>query len=236
MGREVRRVPVDFDWPLQKAWEGFLLPEELKGDACIDCDGSGATTAYRWVSGVVRLLLALDDDLLAQSQGRGMHPWFEADSLRPSPDIHELVVGLTGRELSGHGAIDNFHATEKIINAAGLPDDWGECKACDGDGYTEKYPGQRVDALTWEPTDPPDGEGYQLWETVTEGSPISPVFSTKDGLIDWLSSEYRPIDSPTPMTRDQAERFVDAGWAPSAVYTPATGIVSGEVFVGMGND
>ena len=26
MGRELKRVPLDFDWPLNKPWEGFVNP------------------------------------------------------------------------------------------------------------------------------------------------------------------------------------------------------------------
>ena len=33
--------------------------------------------------------------------------------------------------------------------------------------------------------EPPKGEGYQLWETTTEGSPVSPVFATLDELCKW---------------------------------------------------
>lgn len=35
--------------------------------------------------------------------------------------------------------------------------------------------------------DPPEGEGYQLWETTTEGSPLSPVFSSLEELCDWAT-------------------------------------------------
>lgn len=35
--------------------------------------------------------------------------------------------------------------------------------------------------------EPPTGEGYQCWETVTEGSPISPVFKTLVELCEWLA-------------------------------------------------
>lgn len=35
--------------------------------------------------------------------------------------------------------------------------------------------------------DPPSGEGYQLWETCTEGSPYSPVFATLDELCAWCA-------------------------------------------------
>ena len=29
MGRELRRVPLDFNWPLNKVWEGFCNPHGL---------------------------------------------------------------------------------------------------------------------------------------------------------------------------------------------------------------
>lgn len=31
------------------------------------------------------------------------------------------------------------------------------------------------------------GDGYQLWETCTEGSPISPVFATMEELAGWCA-------------------------------------------------
>lgn len=33
--------------------------------------------------------------------------------------------------------------------------------------------------------EPPQGEGYQLWETTSEGSPASPVFKTLEELSAW---------------------------------------------------
>lgn len=35
--------------------------------------------------------------------------------------------------------------------------------------------------------DPPKGPGFQLWETTTEGSPISPVFDTAEKLAEWCT-------------------------------------------------
>ncbi|MBR8638559.1 hypothetical protein KEF29_02915 [Streptomyces tuirus] len=37
MGREIRRVPLDFDWPLNKVWEGFLSPDRFDEEPCPDC-------------------------------------------------------------------------------------------------------------------------------------------------------------------------------------------------------
>lgn len=40
MGRELKRVPLDFDWPLQKVWSGFRNPLHCAIN-CAACDGSG---------------------------------------------------------------------------------------------------------------------------------------------------------------------------------------------------
>ena len=35
--------------------------------------------------------------------------------------------------------------------------------------------------------DPPEGEGYQLWGTTSEGEPRSPVFKTPEELAEWCA-------------------------------------------------
>lgn len=64
---------------------------------------------------------------------------------------------------------------------------------------------------------------YQVYETVTEGTPISPVFQTREELIDWLvncGTRMGISGSAHKMSREQAERFADAGWAPTARLQP----------------
>ena len=76
--------------------------------------------------------------------------------------------------------------------------------------------------------DPPEGEGWQLWQGVSDG-PISPVFDTDDALIDWMSQPVpmkdRPYYDPSPYPdhpkaqgwqRKAAEGLVKGlGWIPS---------------------
>ena len=66
MSREIKRVPVDFDWPIDKTWHGYLIPQRLNVPNCTECDGTGSTTALRWVTATAHMLLMLDDDLDAQ--------------------------------------------------------------------------------------------------------------------------------------------------------------------------
>lgn len=195
MGREAKRVPLDFDHPINEIWPGYLLPESLEEESCADCDRQGCTTARLWLTAMTSQILLLSDDLRNQQQGRDMHPYFRDSAThgygtRPTQDILELTTGLAGREPSfiGHDSIDTMRATQKIVQAAGLdPKTWGICSTCEGHGSTEKYAGQRDDAENWEPEDPPTGDGYQLWSTTTEGHPVSPVFATPEELARHLA-------------------------------------------------
>jgi hypothetical protein len=216
VSREVWRVPLDFDWPLGKVWGGYVMPEELELPTCSDCGGAGSTPAARWVLATAHMLLMLDDDLAAQARGREMHPYFHsyyttAYGTRPSPDIREFGTGLAGREASflGHDSIDGWRAARKIIAAAGLdPDVWGICPTCSGTGNTAT-PEQRAKADAWRTTPPPTGDGWQLWETVSEGSPVTPVFATAEELIDHLATVGQR--SSGPMRRSAAEVLVRSG-------------------------
>lgn len=77
---------------------------------------------------------------------------------------------------------------------------------------------------------PPDEEYYrpdftekpthfQVYETVSEGTPTSPVFATTDEIVAWLVGEGH--------SRAAAEGFVKAKWCPSMVMGPRIGVVMG---------
>jgi len=89
------------------------------------------------------------------------------------------------------------------------------------------------DPESYRPEWPTDAAlGFQLYEDVTEGTPLSPVFATADELVDWLThpQEIGIGREPVAMSKKAAQRFVETGWAPSMVYTPRTGLVSGLEF------
>lgn len=227
---EVKRVPLDFGWPLNKVWEGYLMPDSLKEGACpagVACE-YGHTLARAWVEEIAHLALILDDDLHEQRCGNDLHPYFHSVpgggtyGLRPRPsaDIREFGTGLAGCEaMFKHDVEDRRRATKRLIEAAGLdPDTWGICPMCKGYGGVEAYPGQRAEAEAWVRSEPPAGEGWQLWEIVSEGSPVSPVFATGDELARWLTTPEggAAVDpSRQPMRIGQAREFVGVGGAPS---------------------
>ena len=190
--------------------------------------GTGSTAAREWIGDFAHMILMLADEVPefknpnADSARTGsLHPWLASMEHRPhvppSAEIRELTGGLAGRPPRnwGHDAIDRWHATDAIIKAAGLdPKTWGICPACNGRGSTEGYEGQRAEAEAWEPSEPPMGEGWQLWSTITEGHPVSPVFASSEGLAGWMSDPERGEDWVPP---DVAARYISHGSAPTGI-------------------
>jgi hypothetical protein len=61
---------------------------------------------------------------------------------------------------------------------------------------------------------------YQVYETVSEGTPVTPPFATKEELVNYLVEHGDFWDQRRGhggWSRENAERFVGAGWAPSLV-------------------
>lgn len=61
---------------------------------------------------------------------------------------------------------------------------------------------------------------FQAYETVSEGTPVSPPFATRGELVDYLSANGDFWDQDrgnAPASREAYEAFVAGGWAPSMV-------------------
>ena len=302
MGREIRRVPLDFNWPLDQVWEGFLSPDKFDETPCPDCQigyspeaqnlydlwygkipfdpattgstpwgpdapairaraerniadapdyygsGEGAVAreaqrvANHFNSGWLHHLSQDDVDALVAA-GRLMdftHRWSrETGWQKIEPSVTPTAAQVNEWSLSGfgHDSISASVAIRARCEREGIDD---TCPTCKGHASLEKYEGQRAEAEAWEPTDPPKGDGWQLWETVSEGSPISPAFATAEELARWMSSPAytwgavkEDADRPS---YEVALRFIGEGWAPSFASSPQTGVVSGVEWVGAQSD
>jgi len=74
-----------------------------------------------------------------------------------------------------------------------------------------------------------DVDGWQLWETVSEGSPVSPVLPNADALAGFLVGKpdvLGPCDSPDLTFADALAWVTDDGWIPSGMFS-GSGMLSG---------
>lgn len=236
MGREIKRVALDFSWPTSMVWKGYISP--YRSQECTVCDSSGFNpetkeiadawydfrhTGKRWVN---QLTQDECDELTRQGRLSELLPYrchFDKDlekwmgwvngerieveaPLMPSAD----VVNRWSRNGLGHDAINRWICVEVRARRLGV---YGKCTVCGGAG--EIWFNETIEKLAsnWykdERYDPPTGEGWQLWEDTTEGSPVSPVFSTSDGLIQYL------VDAG--YSESAAKSFVlDQQWVPSGL-------------------
>lgn len=207
MGREIKRVALGFDWPMGKVWEGYLNPHRVR--QCPDCE-VGYSRAYHLVSAHL-------NDLM-----------WDSAALRESAEYRQITAYLAGREPSGffgHDSTDAWQAVKELGRLAGLPKGWHTCSTCKGTGEdpTDKATARLRDR--WKETEPPVGDGYQLWETVSEGAPVSPVFATPEALATWLAEHQSGIHKTT---YEGWLQFINGpGWAPSMMVSQQHGVESG---------
>ena len=252
MGRKLRRVALNFVWPIDKVWEGFVRPDAgEQRTMCAACDGTGESPEARrlhnlWYgkgdfhpedrgstpftpadphirkraenncaraprfygatedhvqAEVVRLCGLFnarwachlnDDDVAALiSEGRLVeftHDFVKGQGwVRKSPAVtptaREVNIWQTANPM-GHDGINEAIVVRAEMARLNLP--WA-CESCDGEGEHWASAESKAAYDSWMPYEPPSGPGYQLWETVTEGSPITPVFETAEKLAQWLS-------------------------------------------------
>jgi len=68
---------------------------------------------------------------------------------------------------------------------------------------------------------------YQMYENVTEGTPISPVMESPEALARWLADNDANAGAFRTATYEQWLRICQGGYAPSFIYTPEKGLISG---------
>lgn len=313
MGREIKRVPLDFDWPIDKVWQGFLRPEEARTPQCQVCDGTGSSLVARllharWYGqapfkpeetgstpftidhpsvmalairntpgdrvrcvcgAVIANAKDFSDHILAHPEwkidttyGRERNReaqrlcdhfnshWchhIDADDVQALLDEDRLddftrytsddpnakrfpngrleqpngrvptpiEVNEWSLNFMGHDSINAWVVITAKCQRLGVP---SKCEVCDGHGEIG------TPAVEWESTEPPEGEGWQVWETVSEGSPVTPVLPTKEALIDYLVSHGDSWDAKRGdggWSRKAAESFVNSGWAPTMIMSSA---------------
>jgi hypothetical protein len=279
MGRQLRRVALDFKWPHNKVWKGFINPHYDKCHKCDDCDGTGySPEAYKmyqqwwgyipfdpasrgsplwtpndapirefaerqveqspdyygrgeaaivregrrisalWNNQWMHHMSQADVDALfaADAMHEYTHTWVKGKGYvlkDPLPDLTAAAVNAFTLRYRGSLGSWQFHVAIAECARMGVSH---TCAVCNGQGNAWESPEDEKLADEWKAEEPPAGPGYQLWETVSEGSPISPVFERPEDLARWLVNHPHGIDEGT--TFEQWMTFICGdGWAPSAI-------------------
>ncbi len=79
--------------------------------------------------------------------------------------------------------------------------------------WSDKPPDKEYYRPAWPPE---SATCYQVYETVSEGTPMSPVFETEDALLQWLLGQGHSELS--------ARAFIGFGWAPSLLIDTSRGL------------
>lgn len=283
MGREIKRVPAGFNWPIGKVWEGFLNPH-YKSCPNKECC-HGYRPSYIVVEGVIALLLTAAEGLRRRPDADGnrhLHPYFEGflhlDNVEngKSDDkdeflrhLREQVMGRNTRIVFndeemlripiallakkdkkraemrlndfkngggfplGFDAIDRWECTEAFLKWLGIKKKDLLCPTCMGESMD---PAVKQVYEAWKETPIPEGDWWQVWETVSEGSPVTPAFPTAEALIDHLCLVGDDWSKGKPYSRDAAENFVkNTGWVPSLMVGPG-GVKSGIEIAGTSKE
>jgi len=273
MGREVKRVSLDFNWPIKKTWGGYLNPYYGLSADCPFCGGTGyskeakrlqdlwygyepfrpedrGSVPFQPDNPLVRKLAERNVLHSPEFYGTGEHviireaqrlcelfntKWMHhlntddvaalvadgrlRDSINPTPkEVNEW--SLAG---FGHDSINQWVVTKAECKRLGIND---TCPKCNGEGTIWTTPESKQLCEEWTEVEPPVGVGYQMWETTSEGSPISPVFETPEELAEWLVENKASAFGSDTATYEEWLRVCQGGYAPSAVMDEA-GLRSG---------
>lgn len=135
--------------------------------------------------------------------------------------IEALADWNDGKALWAKGLRRDWVDKEKIVL---VPLD--EVHAADCSNW-EDYYGRCPTADRYMPVFPSDAElGLCMYETCTEGTPISPVFKTAEELAHWLADNNASAFGSDTATYEQWMNTINVGDVPSAVMRNGT-LISG---------
>jgi len=104
------------------------------------------------------------------------------------------------------------------------------CEACDSEGKNLKgkiCPLCEGEMEVYPEINPPEGEGWQMWEETSEGSPISPVFKTAKQLAKWLEDNNASAMGSDTATKEEWLSTIKSKGVTSGV------IIDGEMMSGV---
>lgn len=281
MSRTLKRVPLEFSWPLREVWEGYLNPFVQHSKPCQACAGSGMTAEAKflddsWYPHKAREMFGIlygHNTLSAWSRERlksAGHPekiadhvelarrfgfatlthWedkldegdvralFEAERINsfthtwsvldrrwvpknpvelPTPDEVNRAFGTP----VGHDTMSRIACVRARWKRYGIKP---ECLPCLGTGSVWPSPELERKCDEWQEYEPPTGPGWQIWDRIGMGSPLTPVFRTPGELATYCA-ENSTFGS-NRLSREQILRIL-RDEDPDAVDAATMNVVAG---------
>jgi hypothetical protein len=122
------------------------------------------------------------EKIVADQLARGENSWLPYPNGR-HPTAAEVNAWSIGGGF-GHDSLNCGICVEARCEREGVP---YTCARCAGSGQIWPTPEIEKQCEDWTKTDPPAGDGYQLWATTSEGCPVSPVFGSLEELCAWAA-------------------------------------------------
>lgn len=220
MGRNIKRVLLGFDWPINKTWIGYLNPyrpidcpycegSELSKEAreledkWYDLDGDRENSWHFNLDGEDVKALLKYDRLMDLTHEFKDGKWVKNKDKVITPEM----VNEWARKGIGYDGINRWICVEEKCKRLKIK---YNCEHCKGQGYL--FANKKVEKLhnNWEDYDPPKGKGYQLWEDTSEGSPKSPVFKTPEELAEWCENNTT-VHGATKQSKEQWLSMINEG-------------------------
>jgi hypothetical protein len=127
----------------------------------------------------------------------------ESNGRHPTADeVNDWSIGGMS-----HDSINSMYCIKARCEREGVP---YLCARCKGSGKIWPSPEIEQKCEDWQKEDPPTGDGYQLWEDCSEGSPVSPVFASLEELCAW-AAEHATTFAHFKATKEEWREMLDGG-------------------------
>lgn len=252
MGRELKRVPIDFEWEINKLWCGYINPHKIH--ECKECNGSGNSkefiklldewygnhtevnykpnpfkNGFRYNTNAWKNNITEEDvtalfnanrlsyftrvpinqeqiEIVKEKIANGENYWISFNNgYIPTPqEVNEW--NLKG---FGHDSINAIVCVQARLKREGKPD---KCSKCNGTGENWQHPIAKNLYKNWKSYDPPTGEGFQLWNTTTEGYPMTPVFNSLEELCQYCEKEKISVYGKKTANKEEWFKMLNNGF------------------------